>query len=858
MNFLSAIWRCLIMLLTFSIQRCPLRPAGCQVFNPLGYLTVKPDATFLLGSNLTVYCHITNNPGRKEWLKISLELNGTTVHWRKKITSTTMMFNLPHVWTPKSIVICKLEGDGDHWSKIVNGLDLHGGLPPDKPGNITCETSRSSDFMGCSWTRGQETYLSTSYNISIKRENGTLIRTDQIWDAESITVPRSMLDENATYLLNITAYNHFGVSQSDPFVFSVKDMVIPETPHITHIEFENSTAAVLQWNTIESLLHLRAYVRLCTDNITWEVRTGRQLSKGLYVDNLRPLTEYEFQVKTCNSAWGLTLSNTSRYTTRSPSRERSRCSKWSLSVRKTSPGKGPSQQLHVWRMLGSQGTNGRPVVTVLWKPPPPEDYSGVVQQYKIFLDNGQKHVVTCGAAFREFQVEAEVQALSVSAVTSYGISPPADVTLRQSGVLGPALERLTPTASGSAVLISWSWPKNKDQLTFDNSQLLYYVIEWTSVPASGLHWLKLAKDLKNTSISGLTAGVRYNMSLYAVTTRGVSAPSSSLVYSREQMTISAVGQRQMWLDCPEGPLALQLTASTAAGEGPRGRRICSQLEAPSVSSSLVIGTVFIITVFIGIIANLMCWSCVRKRIKQKCISWGPAWLVGTLPKPGHSNAIKLLKRGGDEPLFSFTDSDPPLSPIVVISQEDMDEVYPTIHVDVLQNGPGQLTANTPLLFPDGAATIVGNQMEHVSYKPQIFTLTSQGEEVNDAEDVQWDDLETEEEDRCSVVFKGLLGDLLPSVDVEFSDKPQGLSLCSVTHLLQPKRAERNVLNKGFSQERKETEGGVDKADFPAVDLQQEDVTPDTTDMCLSPCLFETTLNGGYFPQVAAASSDTLR
>ncbi|XP_047442314.1 interleukin-23 receptor isoform X3 [Mugil cephalus] len=825
MNFLSAIWRCLIMLLTFSIQRCPLRPAGCQVFNPLGYLTVKPDATFLLGSNLTVYCHITNNPGRKEWLKISLELNGTTVHWRKKITSTTMMFNLPHVWTPKSIVICKLEGDGDHWSKIVNGLDLHGGLPPDKPGNITCETSRSSDFMGCSWTRGQETYLSTSYNISIKRENGTLIRTDQIWDAESITVPRSMLDENATYLLNITAYNHFGVSQSDPFVFSVKDMVIPETPHITHIEFENSTAAVLQWNTIESLLHLRAYVRLCTDNITWEVRTGRQLSKGLYVDNLRPLTEYEFQVKTCNSAWGLTLSNTSRYTTRSPSRERSRCSKWSLSVRKTSPGKGPSQQLHVWRMLGSQGTNGRPVVTVLWKPPPPEDYSGVVQQYKIFLDNGQKHVVTCGAAFREFQVEAEVQALSVSAVTSYGISPPADVTLRQSGVLGPALERLTPTASGSAVLISWSWPKNKDQLTFDNSQLLYYVIEWTSVPASGLHWLKLAKDLKNTSIS---------------------------------VTISAVGQRQMWLDCPEGPLALQLTASTAAGEGPRGRRICSQLEAPSVSSSLVIGTVFIITVFIGIIANLMCWSCVRKRIKQKCISWGPAWLVGTLPKPGHSNAIKLLKRGGDEPLFSFTDSDPPLSPIVVISQEDMDEVYPTIHVDVLQNGPGQLTANTPLLFPDGAATIVGNQMEHVSYKPQIFTLTSQGEEVNDAEDVQWDDLETEEEDRCSVVFKGLLGDLLPSVDVEFSDKPQGLSLCSVTHLLQPKRAERNVLNKGFSQERKETEGGVDKADFPAVDLQQEDVTPDTTDMCLSPCLFETTLNGGYFPQVAAASSDTLR
>lgn len=28
---------------------------------------------------------------------------------------------------------------------------------------------------------------------------------------------------------------------------------------------------------------------------------------------------------------------------------------------------GPSQQLHVWRMLGGQGTNGLRTVTVLWK-----------------------------------------------------------------------------------------------------------------------------------------------------------------------------------------------------------------------------------------------------------------------------------------------------------------------------------------------------------------------------------------------------------------------------------------------------------------------------------------------------------
>lgn len=35
-------------------------------------------------------------------------------------------------------------------------------------------------------------------------------------------------------------------------------------------------------------------------------------------------------------------------------------------------------------------------------------------------------------------------------------------------------------------------------------------------------------------ILGLSAGVRYKVSLYAVTSAGVSEPSSRLVYSREQ------------------------------------------------------------------------------------------------------------------------------------------------------------------------------------------------------------------------------------------------------------------------------------------------------------------------------------
>lgn len=72
---------------------------------------------------------------------------------------------------------------------------------------------------------------------------------------------------------------------------------------------------------------------------------------------------------------------------------------------------------------------------LLPQPPSPEDYSGEVRQYKIFLGSDQKQEVTCRAALSQcsVQIPAEVQALSISAVTSYGTSPPADVPLRHSG-----------------------------------------------------------------------------------------------------------------------------------------------------------------------------------------------------------------------------------------------------------------------------------------------------------------------------------------------------------------------------------------------------------------------------------------
>ncbi|KAF0042329.1 hypothetical protein F2P81_005861 [Scophthalmus maximus] len=794
---------------TIPKARRPLLPAGCLRFKELGHLTVEPAPLFLIGSNLTVYCHVKSCHHR---FKISLELNGETVKDWKEVNCRTVMFSLTNVRTPQSIVLCKLKSP--NLSNIVNGLDLHGGLPPEKPESITCETTRASGAIDCSWKSGPETYLSKTYNVSVYGENGTRIHLDQVQDAEKIAIPRGIVDKNTVYQLVITAFNHFGASQSDPFSLCVQDIVIPDTPHIAHIEFVNGPiAAVLQWTTNDSSVNLIPHVRLCTHNGPWEEREETELSKGLIrVDDLRPLTEYEFQIRTCNSSAGL--------------------------------------------MPGSTSGKTR----------------------------------------------------SISAVACVeDVQQPADGDRFLEGVSGPVLGELAPAANGSAVLVSWSWPGTKQWPT-SGGEPLHYVVEWMRVPGTELQWQMLDEKQNSTSITGLTAGVRYNISVYAVTTGGVSAPSSGLVYSKEQkpasgpnlsalvheagrmlimwdelpvdqrrgfitnytlyvqtlehsntvsmrVMLSGSGPRQMWLDCPEGALALRLTASTSAGEGPQGRRITSQPAA--AEAGLVIAVVFIITLFVSIIANLMCWSCVRERMKQMCISCGPGCLVENLPKPENSNAIRLLKQQDRrEPLFLSTDSDPLLSSITLISWEERDDVYPSIHVEVSQPGLGQPTSETPVQASDTGTMLVDRQLEHGSYKPQIAMLASKCEEVKETEEEPRDIPANGEEDIFSSVIGGFLGGLQTSVEVDFSDSP--LSLSSVGGLLWPKTPETiDVLSRGFTVGMRATESAV-QADCPSLELHQGDVpTPDMADRCLSQNAAGPTLAGGYFPQVAAVCSITL-
>lgn len=70
---------------------------------------------------------------------------------------------------------------------------------------------------------------------------------------------------------------------------------------------------------------------------------------------------------------------------------------------------------------------------ILSQPPPPGDHSGEVQRYKILNGDEEETICPANHTRRSIRVPAGRRAVSISAVTPYGTSPPADVPLRYSG-----------------------------------------------------------------------------------------------------------------------------------------------------------------------------------------------------------------------------------------------------------------------------------------------------------------------------------------------------------------------------------------------------------------------------------------
>lgn len=235
------------------------------------------------------------------------------------------------------------------------------------------------------------------------------------------------------------------------------------------------------------------------------------------------------------------------------------------------------------------------------------------------------------------------------------------------------------------------------------------------------------------------------------------------------------------------------------------------------------------------------------RIKQKCIAWGPAWLGDNVPQLINTNAIKLLELDRSEPSLCPSYSDPPLSPISLLSEEEREDTYPCVHVELQPN-----TETTLLLTQNITQNITQNNitqnitqtfnssMEHISYKPQAFTFHEEEEEEEDKEIV-----DQTSSDLLEDFFEGLL----PNVHVDVSDCQVELSLDCISKLCWAKNDQTNL----DSMEKMTIEDKTDViSDLMLVQTSEasfdNDALVDFSD--------QTEELTGYFPQISTLISPT--
>ncbi|XP_026854664.2 interleukin-23 receptor isoform X2 [Electrophorus electricus] len=446
----------------------------------------------------------------------------------------------------------------------------------------------------------------------------------------------------------MTDYLHVVLHLGSLLLLICKSRVIPSTPLIKEIVFAKDTLyPSIHWQTSDNMELLNSDLRFrITHGVSdWMKGNVTQLHQGnlLMLENLEPLTSYEFKLRVCTTTLRLN------------------CSLWSQPVNKTSPRKAPLSKLDVWRIIRRNEGNYTQNVRVLWKAFTSEDHDGELQYYElIYQQNGSTHTLNFSVLVTQcsLQLPLEVTGLNVSAVTSAGSSPPASVSLIYTGRPAPMI--YLSRAAGGRILLDW----NTSHPSYSNTseEMLGFVVQWECSKLK-VQWKRIRRDQNSTFIDGAAPCTLYNISLYVESSEGVSDPTFGQIdFKGENVD-----------DLPKSILHQEMSISRLASAGHKGHK-----------DEMVIGISLITAVPLIIIVNLVYLKCARQRIRKVCMSMGPSWLFEHLPKLGDSNAIKLLKDEscGSDLCWQQVESDPPLSPVEDFNPPvERKDSYPTAHTE---------------------------------------------------------------------------------------------------------------------------------------------------------------------------------
>ncbi|XP_023803481.1 interleukin-12 receptor subunit beta-2-like [Cyanistes caeruleus] len=284
----SAIW----LVLHFTAESCrrgavsaPRASGVCAK----GTVTASSGQAVPPGTNITVSCRLAAPPGAS-WCRAAIFLNSSEqIRGQGGSASSTFLLSShgKHTFTCKTIC-------GDR-AKLVCGIDIRAGSPPDEPRNVSCIQFGTRGRPTCTWHKGRLTYLDTAYGIELSNGTDTFCFPEETPSPVFGSGTLSKLDFNSNYTVVVSASNQLGNASSQPLTFMLVDIVKPHPPDFL-VEFDDSsaTSCSLSWHHEAQAQHYRLRYRPLSSS-TWS--TVEIFSREKYhLQGLEPDTAYEFQV----------------------------------------------------------------------------------------------------------------------------------------------------------------------------------------------------------------------------------------------------------------------------------------------------------------------------------------------------------------------------------------------------------------------------------------------------------------------------------------------------------------------------------------------------------------------------------
>ncbi|XP_069798462.1 interleukin-12 receptor subunit beta-2-like [Narcine bancroftii] len=228
-------------------------------FCATGEMQVSPASIIRLGSSINISCILKGsfyNECAAQQLYI-IESN-TRQLFTVQVSANAITAHIPKFETPKSSFACKLLC---HTEYLICGIDIKAGNPPDQPRNLECiQKGRVGDVI-CTWDAGQATHIRTKTVLWFRNESHSFAASATTAERSTAkcTKPRKMpehqrlgfacesghsFDPFSTYSVWVTASNQLGYQSSAVMNFTLDEIVKPNAPTFSGIEFNGSTSFI--------------------------------------------------------------------------------------------------------------------------------------------------------------------------------------------------------------------------------------------------------------------------------------------------------------------------------------------------------------------------------------------------------------------------------------------------------------------------------------------------------------------------------------------------------------------------------------------------------------------------------------